>query len=213
MRSRRLKHRTAKKYHEGNSCNSCNAGIWNSGPFFGRYPYLNHKLMGVGQRVLCQGQKLQPPDTKSLSWLYKWSGAQIQSLFKATKNIDENLIDSKLQKKNWKDEKTWSLCHNKNDRRVMASSSSVPVFCLTLHATSTFCAVRTGTGHSMCQKSGPTAALAEALAIFLVGHIWHDAKDLSFSRSVKGIQSERSFFGSFLHTLISLFHCYFTFDN
>ena len=87
MRSRRLKHRTAKKYHEANSCNSCNAGIWNSGPFFGRYPYLNHKLMGVGQlRVLCfQGQKLQP-DTKSLnSGLYKWSGAQIQSFLKPLK--------------------------------------------------------------------------------------------------------------------------------
>lgn len=112
--------------------------------------------------------------------------------------------------------------NNKNDRKVIASSSSVPVFCLTLHATSTFCAVRWGTRHSMCQKSGPTAALAETGAMFLIGlwvsshigHIWHDAKDLSFSASVKGIPIRNVFFFSFFlegeHPLISLFRCYFT---
>lgn len=144
------------------------------------------------------------------SALYKWSGAQIQSFLKPLRLI----LSFFKKEKEWKDEKTWNVCNknkikyiyiytgnNKNDRKVIASSSSVPVFCLALHATSTFCAVRWGTRHSMCQKSGPTAALAETGAMLLIGlwvsshigHIWHDAKDLSFSASVKGIPIRKIF--------------------
>ena len=160
------------------------------------------------------------------SALYKWSGAQTQSFIKPLRFI----LSFKKEKNEKK--KKHETCATKTKNviiRMIEKWSQAPhlfqcsawIYTLLAHfvqyvgAQGTACMAQ-----HMPKKWSHCSSCRDRSNIFgwplgssHIGHIWHDAKDLSFSRSVKGIPIRKMFFSEGGHPLISLFHCYFTLRN